>query len=153
MTTPSRAIQPQPPRPSVPESGRGSEAVTHGFRVVVVPRYVPEQSDPASGKYLFSYHINIANESGVHAQLISRRWVIVDGDGERHEVEGEGVIGEQPDLAPGRGFSYSSFCPLQTHWGTMEGRYTLQVRSGPRMGETFDIDVARFFLVAPRPAR
>lgn len=129
----------------------GSEVVTDGFRVTVQPRFVPEQSDPGAGKYFFAYRIRIANEGLEQAKLLSRRWVIVDADGERHEVEGEGVVGEQPELTPGGQFVYTSFCPLGTHWGTMEGAYTMQVVRGPRTGETFDIRIGRFLLVGPRP--
>jgi ApaG protein len=122
----------------------GSEAVTHGFRVIVQPSYLLEHSDPAAGRYLFSYTITIRNESNRRARLCSRHWIIVDADGERTDVRGEGVIGETPMLAPGTAYRYSSFCPLPTEWGTMEGSYLMEADNG----EAFEIAIARFYLVA-----
>ena len=123
----------------------GSVSITRGIRVAVAPSYDPEQSDPALSRYLFRYRISITNESPIHVKLLSRHWIIVDADGERHEVEGEGVIGRQPELAPGGSFIYASFCPLQTPWGTMEGMYTMRAQGG----EVFDIEVGRFYLALP----
>lgn len=118
--------------------------VTRGFRVDVRPQYLPEHSKPAEGKYVFGYHIRIENVGVERAKLLSRHWVIVDADGDRHDVTGEGVVGNQPDLGPGEHFEYSSFCPLETPWGTMEGSYRFRADSG----EEFDVRVARFYLVA-----
>jgi ApaG protein len=120
----------------------GSTCVTRGFRVDVSPRYIPEQSDPDAGKFVFAYRIRISNEGQTRAQLLSRHWVIVDADGERHDVQGEGVVGQQPDLAPGQSFEYTSYCPLETPWGTMEGTYTFRAQGG----EEFRVNVARFYL-------
>jgi len=122
----------------------GSEAVTDGFRVSVQPSYMTEHSRPEQGQYLFSYTITIRNESTRRARLCSRHWIIVDAEGERHDVRGEGVVGETPMLAPGTSYRYSSFCPLPTQWGTMEGTYLMEADSG----EVFEIDIARFYLVA-----
>src|SRR3954468_8565309 len=111
-----------------------SETTTRGIRIRVVPSFVPEQSGESESwegrRYVFSYNIRISNEGSVRAQLLSRHWTIVDADGERHEVRGQGVVGHQPDLAPGQAFEYSSYCPLTTPWGTMEGEYTMQDEHG-----------------------
>lgn len=123
----------------------GSVTLTRGFRISVSPRYMPEHSDPSEPRYVFAYRIRIANQSEVAAQLLSRRWVIVDGNDRSHTVEGEGVVGQQPVLAPGQVHEYSSFCPLPTPWGTMEGAYLMR-RLGPD-GESFEIQIGRFFLV------
>ncbi len=122
----------------------GSTARTHGFRVDVTPEYLPDHSRPANHKYVFGYRVRITNEDGRRARLKSRHWVIVDADGDRHDVVGEGVVGHQPDLAPGQAFEYTSYCPLETTWGTMEGRYTFVSEDE----ESFDIVVARFYLVS-----
>ena len=81
--------------------------------------------------------------------LRRRHWTIVDGDGEKHEVEGEGVVGQQPALAPGERFEYQSFTPLMTHWGTMEGMFTFERDDA----SNFDARIARFFLVGAEPKR
>lgn len=128
----------------------GSVSLTHGFRVSVSPRFLAEQSDVNEPRYVFAYRIRISNESEVRAKLISRRWLITDGNGIQHAVEGEGVVGLQPELAPGEVHIYSSFCPLQTSWGTMEGAYLMETRptdgSAPRR---FEIEVGKFFLMIP----
>ena len=131
----------------MPEPARhpGSVTLTRGIRVAVAPAYAPEQSDPALSRFLFTYRIRITNESERQVKLLSRRWLIVDGDGRRHEVEGEGVVGQQPQIAPGGSFVYSSFCPLQTSWGTMEGTYRMRADDG----EEFDIQIGRFYLALP----
>lgn len=123
---------------------RGSETVTHGIRVRVMPFYMPDESAPGDGQYVFGYRIAIANESRNGARLLSRHWLIVDGDGDAHEADGEGVVGNQPHLSPGETFEYSSFCPLRTHWGTMEGWYDFACDDGRKIRVT----IARFLLVA-----
>jgi len=122
-----------------------SECVTDGVRVKVVPSYLPTHSDPANGRYLFAYHVTIVNEGTRRARLRSRQWAIVDADGERHEVQGMGVVGHHPDLKPGERFEYSSFCPLNTSWGTMEGLYVMEREDG----SAFDARIKRFYLVGP----
>lgn len=124
-----------------------SETVTRGIRVRVQPRYVPEQSDPDVGQYLFAYHITIRNEGGDTVQLLSRHWVITDGEGHVNEVRGPGVVGYQPLLRPGEEFQYTSGCPLKTPVGTMHGEFTMQVQDRE---ERFDARIAPFTLAMPR---
>ncbi len=131
--------------PTTSEQSRGSEAVTQGLRVRVRPEYLPGQSEPENERFIFAYHIRIANEGEAPAQLLRRHWEIVDSDGARHIVDDEGVIGQQPSIRPGETFEYSSYCPLPTSWGTMEGWYTMTRPTG----EHFKAEIARFYLVAP----
>lgn len=135
-------------------SSRGSTATTEGVRVQVSPSFAPEHSapEPAPGenpRFVFVYRIRISNHGDRTVQLLSRRWTIVDADGERHEVAGDGVVGQQPRLEPGRVFEYESFCPLPTPWGTMEGSYRMEVQSGSERGRLFDARIERFYLAAP----
>jgi ApaG protein len=124
----------------------GSEAVTRGIRVTVQSRFEPERSSPDDGQWFFSYHVRIVNEGERVAQLVSRHWIITDGDGREQEVRGPGVVGEQPVLEPGDAFEYSSGCPLQTPVGSMRGTYRM-VAPG---GEAFDAEIAPFGLGEPR---
>lgn len=127
-----------------PRSALGSVAVTDGVRVTASPRYLADHSNPGEGRYIFRYRIRIANESERAVRLLRRHWVIVDGAGERRDIEGEGVVGTQPRIDPGHSYEYESFCPLTTSWGTMEGAYTLAGDDGVE----FAAEVARFYLVA-----
>jgi ApaG protein len=120
--------------------------MSEGIRVVVQPRFLPEQSDIATNQYIFGYQVRITNEGKVPVQLISRKWLIVDARGRGHEVTGEGVVGQQPRLLPGQSHDYSSYCPLSTQWGTMEGTYQMKRDDG----SMFDATVARFYLVVPQ---
>jgi len=122
----------------------GSETVTDGIRVTVQPQYLREQSAPDQGKWVFAYHVSIRNEGSSPARLRRRHWVIVDADGESHEVEGEGVVGHTPKLAPGGHFQYASYCPLETVWGTMEGSFAFERDDGTE----FPVRIGRFYLVA-----
>ncbi|TVQ34197.1 MAG: Co2+/Mg2+ efflux protein ApaG [Phycisphaeraceae bacterium] len=124
----------------------GSEAVTQGVRIRVSPRYFPAESAPEENRFVFVYHITVTNEGDERVKLLSRHWVIVDGEGERREVRGEGVVGQTPELEPGGSHEYESYCPLPTHWGTMEGSFQMRRDNG----ETFDAMIDRFFLVAPQ---
>jgi len=123
-----------------------SEAVTRGIRVQVRARYVEEQSDPARRRWFFAYTVRISNESNTEVQLISRHWIITNANGEVQEVRGPGVVGQQPVLSPGEGFEYTSFCPLETPFGTMHGTYQMVVTRG---GEEFDVEIAPFVLGEP----
>jgi ApaG protein len=122
-----------------------SEAITRGVEVRVESRYVPEQSNPDRGGWLFAYTVRIANKGGQTVQLISRHWIITDANGETEEVRGPGVVGAQPVLKPGESFEYTSACPLGTAFGTMHGTYQM-VTDG---GEQFDAEIAAFSLSTP----
>lgn len=111
----------------------------------VTPTYLPDQSDPERSQYVYGYRIRILNRSDQPVQLMQRRWLVIDANGEHHTVEGEGVIGQQPRLVPGAGFEYSSYCPIQTPWGTMEGAYKMRLDDG----SSFDAEIGRFYLVMP----
>jgi ApaG protein len=119
-----------------------SETITQGIRVVVDPHYEADHSNPPEARYVFSYHVTIRNESDRQVQLLKRHWIIINGDGDREEVHGPGVVGFTPTLAPGEEFSYSSYCPLDTEFGTMEGVYVMQDNDG----EMFEISIGRFYL-------
>lgn len=137
---------PESVSPEVEHQCRGSETVTRGFRVKVWPAFMPQRSDTGHRRFVFAYRIRVTNESGAWARLMSRSWAIVDAKGSRNEVVGDGVVGQQPELAPGESHEYESYCPLTTAWGTMEGSYTMEGADGER----FDIGVGRFYLVAAR---
>jgi len=122
-----------------------SDTTTNGVRIQVVSRFLPERSSPRLRQFLFAYHVTISNHGDEVAQLLSRRWVITDGNDHVETVEGDGVVGEQPVLEPGMSFEYTSFCPLQTPFGTMQGHYTM-VRPD---GETFEAQIAPFMLAMP----
>src|SRR5581483_5613865 len=121
-----------------------SEAVTNGIRVEVLARHAPENSRPQEGAWVFQYTVRITNLSSETVQLLSRHWIITDALEHVEEVRGPGVVGEQPVLAPGESFKYSSWCPLKTPTGTMHGTYQM-VRAG---GESFNIEIAPFGLKA-----
>ena len=114
--------------------------------VEVVTRYIPEQSDPETDRYVFSYAITITNLGGVAAQLISRHWLITDATGKVQEVRGLGVVGNQPMLQPGEKFEYASGCSLETPVGTMKGSYQMVAEDG----EHFDAQIPEFILSMPR---
>jgi ApaG protein len=116
--------------------------ITDDIRVEVEPEYVPEQSKPKENYFFFSYRVKITNESTAPVQLVSRHWIITDGSGVVHEVQGEGVVGHQPKLAPGESFEYSSFCPLPTPTGNMRGSYRMVGETNKR----FDVKIPLFFL-------
>lgn len=124
-----------------------SDTVTDGIRVRAFASYLRDQSNPHEDKFVFAYRITIANEGTTHARLLSRHWVIINGNGDREDVEGPGVVGKTPNLAPGDVFEYTSFCPLDTEWGTMEGTYRMQREDGT----TFDAAIGRFYLAMSAP--
>ncbi len=113
--------------------------------MTVQTAYVPEQSSPRAQRYVFSYTVRIVNESGKPAQLRSRHWIITDGLGRVEEVRGPGVIGQQPYLAPGEEFEYTSGCVLQTPRGEMRGTYQMHRPDG----STFHATIAPFALALP----
>jgi ApaG protein len=116
------------------------------FTVTVSPRFLPEQSDPENASYLFAYTIRILNSGEVSAQLLSRHWIITDANQHVEEVRGPGVVGEQPQLAPGEAFEYTSGCPLGTPFGSMRGTYQCVAEDGTH----FDVPIAEFLLTVPR---
>ena len=121
------------------------EKETEGIRVRVEPSFSLADSDPFDGHYVFSYHIAMENAGSTSARLLFRHWRIHDAAGEDTEVDGEGVIGEQPRLEPGDSHTYRSYCVLRSPAGYMEGYYTF-VRPD---GERFEVEVPRFELTAP----
>jgi ApaG protein len=121
------------------------EKETGGIRVRVEPTFSLADSDPFDGHYVFSYDIAMENEGQVPARLLFRHWRIHDAAGEDTEVDGEGVVGEQPSLEPGDSHEYRSYCVLRSPAGYMEGHYTF-VRPD---GERFDVEVPRFHFTAP----
>lgn len=125
-----------------------SSAVTDGIRVRVQSQYLADQSSPPD-RYVFAYTITISNESTTHAQLRTRHWIITDGRGSVEEVRGDGVVGEQPRLAPGQSFQYTSGCVLKTPVGTMQGTY----RMWRDDGSYFDAQIAAFSLASPDSVR
>jgi len=120
-------------------------AETRGIVVRVSVSFLPEQSEPANGRWFWAYHIRLENHVHQEVQLLTRRWVITDGRGARHSVEGEGVVGEQPVIGPSQSYDYVSGCPLDTPTGAMEGSYQMIGADG----EVFDVRIPRFLLVGP----
>lgn len=103
-----------------------SHALTTGpVTVRVSVSYLPEQSEPQRGRWFWAYHVRIENDGDQPVQLLTRRWIITDGRGARHSVEGEGVVGEQPVIQPGTAYDYVSGCPLATTSGAMQGSYRM----------------------------
>ena len=120
-------------------------ADTDGVTVRVSVSYLADQSEPQRGRWFWAYHIRIENGSNRSVQLLTRHWVITDGRGMRHSVEGEGVVGEQPVIGPGASYDYVSGCPLATPTGAMQGSYRMVGEDG----EQFDVTIPKFALMAP----
>ena len=121
-----------------------SEAVTNHIRVEVLSRHSPENSRPLLDEWVFEYTVRITNQGLETVQLLSRHWIITDALEHTREVKGPGVVGEQPVLAPGESFKYSSWCPLNTPMGIMRGTYQMAGADGNQ----FDIEIASFALKA-----
>ncbi|KAB0546178.1 Co2+/Mg2+ efflux protein ApaG [Pseudomonas argentinensis] len=113
--------------------------------VNIVTRYLPEQSQPQQNRFAFAYDVTISNNGSLPAQLLSRHWVITDGNGQVQEVRGTGVIGEQPLIAPGDSHRYSSGTLMATQVGTMQGSYQMLAEDGRR----FEAPIAPFRLAVP----
>ncbi|MBT9520612.1 MAG: Co2+/Mg2+ efflux protein ApaG [Dechloromonas sp.] len=111
-----------------------------------MPQYIPEQSDPENDRYIFAYTITIKNVGSVPAQLVSRHWIITDGNNEVQEVRGLGVVGKQPLLQPGESFQYTSGSSLTTAIGTMKGAYQMVAEDGTH----FEAEIPEFVLASPR---
>jgi len=115
------------------------------IRIQVATTYVDDESEPDSDRYVFAYTITISNSGEVPAQLISRHWIITDANGKVQEVNGDGVVGEQPKLNPGEEFRYSSGAVLETPVGAMQGLYRMEADGGI----SFDALIAPFTLAVP----
>lgn len=122
---------------------------TRGVTVRVSVSYLPEQSDPARDRWFWAYHIRLENQSDMTVQLLTRHWRISDGHGAQHHVDGDGVVGEQPLIAPGASYDYVSGCPLDTPSGSMHGHFTFIAQDGT----AFDAIIPRFALSAPVDAQ
>jgi ApaG protein len=120
-------------------------AVTDAIRVSVKSEYRPDRSVPSARRFLFTYTIRISNEGEDPAKLLSRHWIITDANGDREEVEGDGVVGQQPHLAAGESFEYTSFCVLPTALGQMRGTYQMRRDDG----SSFEVEIPAFALAVP----
>lgn len=118
------------------------------YEITVVPRaaYLAEESDPSQNRYAFAYTIRVTNNGTVSAQLVSRHWIITDGNNDVQEVRGMGVVGQQPRLAPGQSFEYTSGTSLTTPVGTMRGSYQMIADDG----HAFEAPIPAFTLSVPR---
>ncbi|NVJ99552.1 MAG: Co2+/Mg2+ efflux protein ApaG [Alphaproteobacteria bacterium] len=121
------------------------EAETAGVHVAVQSYYLNEQSEPEDGQFVWAYRIKITNNGAVPVKLLNRHWIITDGIGGVHEVQGEGVVGEQPLIEPGHHFIYTSGTPLGTSSGFMRGSYEMRRADGG----TFDVEIPAFSLDSP----
>lgn len=123
-----------------------AESRKYQIAVSAIPQSIAEQSDPATERYVFAYTITIENVGTVPAQLISRHWIITDGNSRIQEVRGLGVVGQQPLLSPGETFEYTSGCQLDTPVGTMRGTFQMTADDGTQ----FEAIIAEFTLSIPR---
>lgn len=128
---------------------RTYRATTDGIRVHVRSRYEAEFSRPEEQRFIFSYRIIIENRSSVGIKVLRRQWHIVDAMGHRRRVVGNGVVGVQPDILPGRIFEYDSACDLQCEMGTMRGTYTVQPHAQRVEARPFEVKIPLFQLEAP----
>lgn len=135
-------------------------AITHGISVTVTPHFIEDQSDPDEPHYVWAYQVVIENTGDETVQLRSRYWKITDAVGQLQEVRGAGVVGEQPTLAPGESFEYTSGVPLATPSGIMSGAYTMEVAPGEVSpgevapgesdpSDSFEVEVPAFSLDSP----
>ncbi len=127
------------------ETGGQYVATTRAIAVTVEPEFLPAESDPDEARYIWAYHVSIANNGIETVRLRKRHWRITDSNGIRHEVDGQGVVGEQPLLEPGNVFEYTSGTPLRTSSGIMSGTYTMEATTG----EVFDVEIPAFSLDSP----
>ena len=118
----------------------------HGIIIQTQVKYMPDQSDEAADRFVFSYTISITNLGRVAARLISRHWVITDAYNHVQEVRGQGVVGGQPMLQPKQSFEYTSGTVLATQVGTMRGSYQMRAEDG----SDFDVEIPEFVLSVPR---
>jgi ApaG protein len=125
------------------------EEITRNIRIAVEPNFLEEQSEPDEGRFLWAYRVTIENQSDMAVQLLSRYWRITDARGRVREVRGDGVIGEQPVIAPGRAYEYTSGAPLETPSGFMTGTYHMRASTG----ESFEVGIPMFALESPYEQR
>ena len=123
-------------------------AITHDFHVSAISRYIPERSNRNIPVFFFAYWVSITNKGIKPAQLLNRYWHITDADGRINEVNGKGIVGEQPHFQPGQNFEYISFCPLPTEFGFMQGHYDMVCEDET----SFQIDIPQFRLSIPNSA-
>ena len=119
---------------------------SHDIRVQVATRFLDEQSHPTQNRFVFSYTVTIRNRGETPAKLLSRHWIITDGNGKVQEVRGDGVVGEQPRVRPGEDYQYTSGAVLETAVGTMRGSYQMLSEDGTR----FNAAIPEFTLSVPR---
>ena len=127
--------------------------ISNQVSISSITAYIEQQSDVAKNHYVFSYQITITNNSDQTVQLLSRHWLIEDANLKKEEIYGEGVIGEQPIIAPGQSYSYKSGAILETEMGTMNGRYffiTKADESTPSNADEFEVAIPEFILSIPR---
>jgi ApaG protein len=125
------------------------EEITRNIRIAVEPNFLEEQSEPEERRFLWAYRVTIENQSDIAVQLLSRYWRITDACGRVREVRGDGVIGEQPVIAPGRAYEYTSGAPLETPSGFMTGTYHMRASTG----ESFEVGIPMFALESPYEQR
>lgn len=133
------------PRATEPPEPIMATTTTEKIRISVRALYLEDRSDPAEKRFAFAYQIQIANEGAETVQLRRRHWIITDGNGDVEEVEGEGVVGEQPVLQPGAIHEYTSGAIIETPFGTMEGTYEMHAGEG----RVFNAAIPRFSLERP----
>lgn len=124
----------------------GQQEIEESIEVDVETLYVESESDPEENKFVFAYTVTIRNVGSIPAKLLTRHWVIRDANGKIQEVQGEGVVGEQPHLKPGEGFQYTSGTMLETSMGTMGGSYLMVTDEGAEFKAAID----DFLLSTPR---
>ena len=127
------------------QGGYTSDTTTRGIRIEVKTTYLSGRSSPRDSQYLFAYQVRISNIGTETAQLVLREWIITSAEGDAERVKGPGVVGEKPVLPPGGAFEYTSYCPLKTSVGSMQGSYQMVTADG----EQFDAQIAPFTLAVP----
>lgn len=119
--------------------------MSNNVTIHVHTQFIEEQSSPEEAQFVYAYTIRIENQGGDNVKLLSRKWIITDANEKVQEVEGEGVVGQQPVIPPGESFTYTSGAVIGTESGTMSGHYTMQYDDG----RSFDADIPIFGLVRP----
>ncbi len=135
----------QLPKVLEPALTEAVDAIKAPIAIDIATQYLSKPSEPSEQRYVFSYHITITNNTSASVQLVSRHWIITNARDEVQEVQGVGVVGEQPHIAPGESYSYSSGSVMETEHGTMEGSFQMRDPEG----QIFDADIPLFALVAP----